>query len=115
MKLAALRQLPGVIASALVGPDGLPLEAHGEGSEVLAAELAALRSCTERANRRLGAGDISRLAFTSERIEVVAVTSGPFILGAAMLRGSDTRTTQQTLARLALELRDLPVSPEPGA
>ena len=46
---------------------------------------------------------------------VVGIEARGFILGAAMLRGSDTRTTQQALARLALELRDLPASPEPGA
>ena len=44
------------------------------------------------------------LAFTSERVEVVAVTTGPYTLGAAMTRGSDTRTAQQSLARLAVDL-----------
>ncbi len=108
MRIDALRSLPGVIAAALVGPDGLALDSHGEGGDVLAAELASLRATLDRTGRRLGAGEVTRIAFTSERVEVVAVTSGQFLLGAAMLRGSDTRATQQALARIALDLRDLP-------
>ena len=104
----ALRPLPGVVAAALVGPDGLPIELLGEGGDALAAELAALRVSLDRVCRRLGAGEVTRLAFTSERVEVVAVTSSDFILGAAQTRGTDTRAAQQLLARLALELTDLP-------
>ena len=57
---------------------------------------------------RLGAGDVTRLTFTSERIEVVAVSSGGHVLGVALTRGQDTRSAQQTLARLALDLTNLP-------
>jgi predicted regulator of Ras-like GTPase activity (Roadblock/LC7/MglB family) len=102
--LDPLRTLPGVIAAALVGPDGLAIEAHGDGGDGLAAELASLRQGMDRTGRRLGTGDVTRLAFTSERVEVVAVTTGPYTVGAAMTRGSDTRTAQQTLARLALDI-----------
>lgn len=108
MKIDALRNLPGVVASALISPDGLPLDAYGEGADVLAAELASLRDSLDRTSRRLGAGDVTRIAFITERIEVVAVTTGDYTVGAVMLRGSDTRTIQQALARLALDLRDLP-------
>ncbi|WP_034383680.1 roadblock/LC7 domain-containing protein [Deinococcus sp. YIM 77859] len=107
-RLNPLRGVPGVVASALVGPDGLPLEVVGEGGEALAAELASLRVGLDRIGRRLGAGNITRLALTSERVEVVAVISGDFILGAAQTRGTDTRAAQQLLARLALDLTDLP-------
>lgn len=108
MRLDPLRTVPGVVAAALVGNDGLPLEAIGEGGEFLAAELTSLRVGLDRTGRRLGAGSITRLAFTSERVEVVAVTSGDFVLGAALTRGHDTRLAQQLLARLALDLSDLP-------
>lgn len=108
MKLDPLRAVPGVVASALVGPDGLALEQLGEGGEVLAAELAALQTDLDRLGRRLGAGQVTRLAFTSERVEVVAVSSGEFLLGVALKRGFDTRAAQQLLARLALELAGLP-------
>ncbi|GHG16243.1 hypothetical protein CBQ26_17330 [Deinococcus indicus] len=108
MIIDPLRTLPGVIAAALVGPDGLPIETHGDGGDAMAAELSALRASLDRTGRRLGAGEVTRIAFTSERIEVVAVSSGDFVLGAAMARGTDTRTAQQTLARLALELGHLP-------
>ncbi|UBV41702.1 roadblock/LC7 domain-containing protein [Deinococcus taeanensis] len=104
MILDPLRTLPGVIAAAVVGPDGLALESHGDGGDGMAAELAALRTQLDRTGRRLGAGEVTRIAFTSERVEVVAVTTGDFILGAAMTRGTDTRTAQQTLARVALDL-----------
>ncbi|EYB67878.1 hypothetical protein DEIPH_ctg031orf0016 [Deinococcus phoenicis] len=107
-RLDPLRAVPGVIASTLVGPDGLPVELIGEGGDALAAELASLRVGLDRTGRRLGAGNVTRIAFTSERVEVVAVTSGDFILGVALTRGHDTRAAQQHLARLALELTDLP-------
>ncbi|MEW6421608.1 MAG: roadblock/LC7 domain-containing protein [Deinococcota bacterium] len=108
MRLDPLRTVPGVVAAALVGTDGLPLEAIGEGGEALAAELTSLRVGLDRTGRRLGAGNITRVAFTSERVEVVAVTSGDFVLGVALTRGHDTRLAQQLLARLALDLSDLP-------
>ncbi|ALW88458.1 roadblock/LC7 domain-containing protein [Deinococcus actinosclerus] len=104
MILDPLRTLPGVIAAALVGADGLAVESYGDGGDGLAAELASLRQGMDRTGRRLGTGDVTRLAFTSERVEVVAVTTGPYTLGAAMTRGSDTRTAQQSLARLAVDL-----------
>ncbi|WP_019584854.1 roadblock/LC7 domain-containing protein [Deinococcus apachensis] len=108
MRLDPLRAVPGVVASALVGPDGLFIELIGEAGDALAAELAALRVVLDRVGRRLGAGNVTRVAFTSERVEVVAVTSGDFVLGVALTRGHDTRAAQQLLARLALELTDLP-------
>jgi len=120
VRLAELSTLPGVLACALVGEDGLALEMSGELGEVLAAELAALRSGGERAGRRLSAGQITRLAFTSDTLEVVALFSGARAVGAALPRGSDTRAAQQALARVAAELgapgRGLPAdrSPEPG-
>ncbi len=104
MILDPLRTLPGVIAAALVGSDGLAVESYGDGGDGLAAELASLRQGMDRTGRRLGTGEVTRLAFTSERVEVVAVTTGPYTLGAAMTRGSDTRTAQQSLARLAVDL-----------
>ena len=104
MRLDTLRSLPGVRACALVGEDGLPLEMQGELGDVLAAELASLRASSERVGRRLGAGQMTRLAFTSDLIEVVAVFTGGFTLGAALLRGTDTRSAQQALARIAAGL-----------
>lgn len=104
----ALQGLPGVVALALVGTDGLPVESQGEGGDALAAELASLRASLDRVGRRLGAGEVTRLTFTSERVEVVAVASGAYLLGAALSRGHDTRAAQQALARLALELGALP-------
>lgn len=124
MRLAELSTLPGVLACALVGEDGLALEMSGELGEVLAAELAALRSGVERAGRRLSAGQVTRLAFTGETLEVVALFSGERAVGAALARGSDTRAAQQALARVGTELgaqltapgRGLPAdrSPESG-
>ncbi|GAA5531639.1 roadblock/LC7 domain-containing protein [Deinococcus aluminii] len=108
MRLGPLRAVPGVVAAALVGLDGLPLEVIGEGGDALAAELASLRVGLDRIGRRLGAGNVTRVAFTSERVEVVAVTSGDFVLGVALMRGQDTRMAQQLLARLALDLTELP-------
>lgn len=108
MRLDSLRAMPGVVAGALLGPDGLPLEVIGEGGDALAAELASLRVSLDRTGRRLGAGNVTRIALTSERVEVVAVTSGDFILGVAQTRGTDTRGAQQALARLAMELTGLP-------
>lgn len=108
MRLAPLRAIPGVVGSALVGPDGLPIELIGEAGDALAAELTSLRVVLDRVGRRLGAGNVTRVAFTSERVEVVAVTSGDFVLGVALTRGHDTRAAQQLLARLALDITDLP-------
>ena len=104
MRLDTLSSLPGVRACALVGQDGLPLEMQGELGDALAAELAALRASSERVGRRLGLGQVTRLAFTSDLVEVVAVFTGNFAIGAALLRGTDTRTAQQTLARIAVTL-----------
>lgn len=108
MKLDLLRNVPGVVAGTLVGYDGLPIEIVGEGGEALAAELASLRIGVDRLGRRLGTGNVTRVAFTSERVEVVAITLGDFTLGAAVLRGHDTRAAQQAIARLAGEITGLP-------
>ncbi|AFZ66534.1 roadblock/LC7 domain-containing protein [Deinococcus peraridilitoris] len=104
MKLRALMGTPGVRSAALVGRDGLALEAYGDKGEHLAAELASLRESLERLARRLGSGALSRIAFTTEHFEVVAVSVGDFITGVALTRGSDTRAAQLELARVALEL-----------
>lgn len=108
MKLDPLRSVPGLVAAALVGEDGLPIEFIGEGGEALAAELAALRTGITRVSERMGAGRVTRLSFTSERMEVVALASGDYVLGTAIMRGNDTRPAQQAIARLALEIVDLP-------
>lgn len=107
MKLDALRQQPGIVAGVLVGPDGLPLEMIGDG-DVLAAELAELRHWINRTGTNLQAGRVTRIAFTTEKLEVVALATGKFVLGAAVTRGIDTRLTQQALAKLALDAFDLP-------
>lgn len=104
MRLDALSVLPGVRACALVGEDGLPLEMTGELGDALAAELASLRGGADRTGRRLGVGQITRMTFTSDLVEVVAVFAGEFTVGAALLRGSDTRPAQQTLAKIAVNL-----------
>jgi predicted regulator of Ras-like GTPase activity (Roadblock/LC7/MglB family) len=104
MRLDTLSVLPGVRACALVGEDGLPLEMTGELGDALAAELASLRSSADRTGLRLGAGQVTRMTFTSDLVEVVAVFAGSFTVGAALLRGSDTRMAQQTLARIAVSL-----------
>ncbi|WP_291426677.1 roadblock/LC7 domain-containing protein [Deinococcus sp.] len=108
MRLEALKSVPGLVAGVLVGEDGLPLETVGEGGEALAAELASLRGTVSRISTRMGAGRVTRLSFTSERMEVVAIASGDYVLGAAVMRGHDTRAAQQALARLALEMVDMP-------
>jgi predicted regulator of Ras-like GTPase activity (Roadblock/LC7/MglB family) len=104
MKLDVLHTLPGLVAAALVGRDGLALETVGEGGEALAAELAALRDSAERVGRRLGGGAVSRFALTGEKIEILALTAGDYVLGAALARGVDTRPAQQQLAQLIQEL-----------
>ena len=104
MRLDLLSNLTGVQSCALVGQDGLPLEMQGELGEALAAELAALQLSSERLGRRLGVGQVTRLAFTSDLADVVAVFTGGFALGAVLQRGTDTRSAQQTLARVALGL-----------
>ena len=104
MKLDALHTLPGLVAAALVGRDGLALETVGEGGEALAAELAALRAGAERVGRRLGGGAVSRLALTGEQVEILALMAGDYVLGAALTRGVDTRAAGQGLARLIQDL-----------
>jgi predicted regulator of Ras-like GTPase activity (Roadblock/LC7/MglB family) len=104
MRLDTLSVLAGVRACALVGEDGLPLELNGELGDSLAAELASLRSSADRTGRRLGVGQVTRMTFTSDLVEVVAVFAGEFTVGAALLRGSDTRMAQQVLARIAVGL-----------
>ncbi|WP_216317861.1 roadblock/LC7 domain-containing protein [Deinococcus aestuarii] len=108
MRLDLLRTVPGLVGAVLAGPDGLPLETLGSGGDALAAELTSLRTGLERMGRRLGAGQVTRVAFTAERVEVVAVAGESFVLAAALQRGTDTRSAQQFLARLASELSDLP-------
>ncbi|ADV66488.1 roadblock/LC7 domain-containing protein [Deinococcus maricopensis] len=105
MKLNAMMAMPGVQAAVMVGLDGLALEAHGADAERLAAELAALRTSMERITRRLEAGGISRVAFTSDKYEVVAVALPNMMLAALLARGVDTRAAQQELARVALDVQ----------
>ncbi len=104
MKLRSLLAVPNLHSAALVGPDGLALEAHGEQGEQLAAEIASLRLGLDRTSRRLGGGVVTRLAFTTESLEVVAVAAGPYTAAFASPRGTDTRAAQMELARLATEL-----------
>ena len=101
MRLSTLSTLPGVRACALVGEDGLPIELQGELGDALAAELAALRASSERAGRRLGIGQVTRMSITSDVSEIVAVFTGNYAVGAALLRGTDTRSAQQALAKVA--------------
>lgn len=105
MRLRSVLTAPGVRAAALVGKDGLALEAYGEEGDHLAAELASMRATLERASRRLSGGALTRLAFTSERYEVVAVAVGDFTAAVAVTRGQDTRPAQMELARVAVELQ----------
>ncbi len=113
MNVRPLLDVPGVRGAALVGVDGLPLEAYGEDAEVLAAELSALRASLERLSRRLSGGAVTRLAWTSERLEVVAISVGEHTLGVSVARGGDTRPAQLELARAAADLaRRLPVLQE---
>ena len=113
MKLRSVLSAPNVRAAALVGRDGLALEAYGEDGETLAAELATLRKDIDRMSRRLSGGALSRVAFTSEKFEVVAVTVGEFTAGVSVSRGGDTRPAQLELARVAAELgRSLPTLKE---
>ena len=107
MRLDALRSHPGLIAAILVGPDGLALDMTGQG-DLLAAEVAELRHWSERTSRHLGGGRVTRMTFTAEKLEVVALASGDYLLAAAVARGLDTRPVQQALAQLALEIIDLP-------
>ena len=105
MKLAALMTMPGAQAAVMVGQDGLPLEAHGSEAERLAAEMAALREAMDRITRRLDSGAVSRVSFTSEKFEVVAVALPNVTLATLLTRGVDTRAAQQELARIALDLQ----------
>lgn len=99
-RLEMLRDLPEISVAALVGADGLPLATLGEGADLLAAELASLQSTVSRLSRRLGAAEVSRLAFTTPTLEVVALSQGGYTLGAAIGRGLDTSAAQQRLAAL---------------
>ncbi|GHG05815.1 hypothetical protein GCM10017783_18040 [Deinococcus piscis] len=113
-RLDSLRELPGVSAAALLGTDGLPLAAVGEGAELLAAELASLRGSLDRLGRRLGVGEVSRLALTTPTLEVVALAQGEYTLGAALARGVDTSAARQHLAALMEDvLKQLPASADP--
>lgn len=110
-RLDGLRELPGVSAAALLGTDGLPLAAVGEGAELLAAELAALRRPLDRLGLRLGVGEVSRLALTTPTLDVVALCRGDYTLGAALVRGVDASAAQQRLAALMdRALGELPIS-----
>lgn len=104
MKLRSLLAVPSVRSAALVGRDGLALEAHGPESEALAAEIASLRAATDRVSRRLGGGQLTRLAFTTETLEVVMIAVGEYGAAMTVARGTDTRPAQMELARLAQEL-----------
>lgn len=101
---AALRETQGLSLAVLTGPDGLPLATLGEGAELLAAELVGLRTAFERTERRLGVGEVSRAAFTTSNLEIVTLCRGDYTLGAALMRGSDTASTQQRLAEIFEEV-----------
>ncbi len=102
--LTPLLSLPGVEGAVLSGPDGLSVESHGNYTDLMAAELTALRHMFERTTRRGGLGGITRMAITAETLEIIVVASGPYLAAIALTRGVDTRHAQQTLARIALEL-----------
>lgn len=102
--LNSVTSLPGVEGAVLSGSDGLSLESYGHYTELLSAELTALRSVFERASRQGGLGKMSRLAITAETLEIVAVAAGPYLAAVALTRGIDTRPAQQALARMALSL-----------
>lgn len=108
MNLDLLRSVPGLVAGSLVGHDGLTISSVGDGADALSAELTSLRGCISRISERMGAGRVTRLAFTTERMEIIAMVSGDYVLGAAIMRGNDTRLVQQVLARLALDIVHLP-------
>lgn len=116
-RLETLRDLPEISVAALVGADGLPVATLGEGSDFLAAELASLHTSLTRLSRRLSAGEVSRLAFTTPTLEVVALSRDGYTLGAAIGRGMDTSAAQQRLAALMDEiLTELPTAePSTGA
>ncbi|MFC6591140.1 roadblock/LC7 domain-containing protein [Deinococcus lacus] len=114
-QLDALRAVPGLAVAVLVGADGLALSQVGEGADLLAAELTALRTSMLRTARRLGVGEITRLSFTTGNLEVVALTHGDYVLGAAVMRGNDTRQAQQALAQVMSDLAASAALPaEPG-
>ncbi|WP_420595869.1 roadblock/LC7 domain-containing protein [Deinococcus sp.] len=102
--LGPVIDLPGVEGAVLSGEDGLSLESYGHYTELLAAELIAIRSVFERLSRPAGLGGVTRLAITAETLDIVAVTAGPYLAAVAMTRGVDTRAAQQALARMALGL-----------
>lgn len=102
--LGPVIDLPGVEGAVLSSTDGLSLESYGHYTELLAAELSALRAVFERAARPGGVGGVSRLAITTDSMEIVAVTAGQYLAAVALTRGVDTRAAQQALARMALSL-----------
>lgn len=102
--LGPVIDLPGVEGAVLSSADGLSLESYGHYTELLAAELTALRAVFERASRPSGLGQLSRVAITAETLDIVAVAAGPYLAAAALTRGIDTRAAQQALAQLALSL-----------
>lgn len=113
MKLDALRGMDGLVAAILVADDGLPVEMIGEGGEALAAEISSLRLWLERTSGRMGAGRVTRVSVITERMEIVGMAStNGYILAAALSRGQDARQVMQVLARLVLEVSDLPDIPK---
>lgn len=102
--LTPLLELPGVEGAVLSSPDGLSVESHGNYTDLMAAELTALRNMFERSTRRGGLGGVSRIAITAETLEIIVVASNQYLAALALTRGVDTRQAQQALARVALEL-----------
>ncbi|MFC6617310.1 roadblock/LC7 domain-containing protein [Deinococcus radiophilus] len=101
-----MRAVPGLSVAALLGADGLTLATVGEGAELLAAELSGLSSALNRLDRRLGVGEVSRLAFTTANLEVITLSRGGYTLAAALMRGTDTQAAQQLMARLMEDALD---------
>ena len=102
--LGTVIDLPGVEGAVLCGADGLSLESYGHYTELLAAELSALKAMFERLSRPAGLGSVTRLMITAETLDIVAVAAGPYLAAVALTRGVDTRAAQQALARTALTL-----------
>lgn len=108
--LGSLAGLPHVLTTAIIGDDGLPVEATGGtlvGVEELAAECARLAAAASQAGERLNGGRLYRFSLTTEHFELLLMRAGPgFTLVTAAERGADLRRVQVEMARLAVQLLD---------
>lgn len=108
--LSSLSGLPHVLTTAVIGDDGLLIEAAGGdlvGVDELAAECARLALAASSASARLNGGRLYRFSLTTERFELLLMRAGPgFTLVTAAERGADLRRVQVEMARLAVQLLD---------